>query len=74
MMRFKSLRKKEKTEDNPEARKISFQIFDQNEDGQINGGELFLFFKFATFYKSMLKGAVHLLYQRNLDFDLKVQT
>lgn len=59
-MRFKSVRKQ--MPENEQARKITYQIFDISEDGTINGGELFLFFKYATFYKTMLKGSVHLVY------------
>ena len=36
---------------NIEARNVTFNIFDLNQDGLMNPGELFNFHKFAVFYQ-----------------------
>lgn len=39
----------------------------------MQGGEMFNFLKFAVFFKQMTRGGVHLIYQRNLEFNIPTQ-
>jgi len=59
--------------ENEDARKFAYQIHDIDQDGKLNAGEMFLFFKFAYLFKQMTTENVHLLFQRNLDFQLDAQ-
>ena len=58
---------------NEETRKFTFGVFDLNQDGQLSAGELFLFHKYAAIFQSFAKGGIHLVYFRNLDFDVQAQ-
>ncbi len=48
-------------------------MHDQDQDNALNPGEMFNFFKFAYIFKQMTTENVHLLFQRNLDFQLDQQ-
>jgi hypothetical protein len=37
--------------ENKQARNFSYNIFDIDQDEKFHGGEMFLFLKFATFFK-----------------------
>ena len=71
-MRLRTMMKK--LPENEDGRKFTYNIFDINEDEKMNGGEMFLFYKYAAFFKQMTRGDVHLLYQRNLEFHVPTQT
>ena len=60
--------------ENTDARKFAMHVYDTNEDKKMQGGEMYLFFKFATFFKSLTRSGVHLIYQRNLNFDVPSAT
>lgn len=72
--RFMSRRTSAKSlPESEDARKFAYQIYDLDETNSMNGGELFLFFKFAYFFKQLTQSNIHLIYQRNIDFDLHAQ-
>lgn len=58
---------------NEKTRKFTFQIFDFDEDDQLNSGELYLLFKYSYFFNSLVQNNIHLIKKVDLNFDMASQ-